>query len=149
MSPGNFEFTSRILPLAPGMYIFRFATRLGRDQQVFISLQHSLAGNGSVAFFASADVHHNTLRKLGDCIVLRVDGEAASVLITQYSPAGQPPSVVDLRVDRIDTSEAIVRARPAPAPARVAELPLTPVPSLQRPAASARKTSPRASAHRS
>jgi hypothetical protein len=149
MIPGNFEFTSRILPLAAGMYIFRFATRLAGNQQAFVSLQHSLAGSGSVEFFPATDVRHNTLCKLGDCVVARVEGESASVLITQYSPAGQPPTVVDLRVDRIDTSEAIVRARPVPAPARVAELPLTPVSSVQRPAAAARKTSPRAHAHRS
>jgi hypothetical protein len=149
MIPGNFEFTSRILQLAAGMYIFRFATRLAGNQQAFVSLQHSLAGSGSVEFFPAADVRHNTLCKLGDCVVARVEGESASVLITQYSPAGQPPTVVDLRVDRIDTSEAIVRARPVPTPARVAERPLIPVPSVQRPAAAARKTSPRAHAHRS
>lgn len=126
-SAPNFRLNSRLLPMSPGMYIFRFATQLKAGQQAFITLQPTPSGKTAIDLFPSGDVAHNTLTKLGDCIIVRVHGGNGGLLVTQYSQASQPAVTVDLRVDRIDTSAAIVRAAD-PSPAQPAAKPPAPKP---------------------
>src|SRR5690606_23219670 len=88
-------------------------------------------------------VSRNTLARLGDCVVIRVKGGKGAVLVTEYHRVSQAVGAadlrVDLRVDRIDTSEAIVRKAPAQQPPVLAETVIAPVaqpaPILNRPMA--------------
>ncbi len=113
----QFRVASRVVPLEPGMHIFRYATVVPGDQAVLISLQSSPMGKGQVDFFPGEGVTRNTLVKLGDCVIARVKGAAAGILVTEYrSP--NATAHVDLRLDRIDTTEAIIRQG---APALVAD----------------------------
>ena len=97
------------------MYIFRYASQLPEGQEVCITLQQAPLGKGTVDFFPAEGVSRNTLARLGDCVVLRVKGGKGAVLVTEYHRASQAVSV-DLRVDRIDTSETIARKAPAQQP---------------------------------
>lgn len=104
----QFRVASRVVPLDPGLHIFRYATVVPGDQAVLISLQSSPMGKGQVDFFPGEGVTRNTLVKLGDCVIARVKGAAAGILVTEYrSP--NATTHVDLRLDRIDTTEAIIR----------------------------------------
>ena len=49
------------------------------------------------------------LTKLGDTIVARVKGGVTTVLITEYHMFDEVIDPIDLRIDRIDTSPAIMR----------------------------------------
>ena len=136
----NYRLNSRLLPMSPGMYIFRFATQLAGSQKVFISLQSTPLNGATTDFFASSDVKNNTLTKLGDCIIARVHGGVAGVLITQYGPAGQPAVPVDLRVDRIETGPAIIRSVAAPVTKTAAATPAAKVPAKAKAKAKARRS---------
>lgn len=112
------KITSRITLLEPGMYIFRYASQPIAERSVCIALQQAPLGKGAIDFFPAEGVSKNMLTKLGDCIVGRVKGGVATVLITEYYLADIDIDPVDLRIDRIDTSSAIMRnifpIQPAP-----------------------------------
>lgn len=116
----DLKLNSRVLALESGMYIFRYASQLPEGQEVCITLQQAPLGKGTVDFFPAEGVSRNTLARLGDCVVIRVKGGKGAVLVTEYHRASQAVSV-DLRVDRIDTSESIMRKAPVQQPPVLAE----------------------------
>ncbi len=103
------KISSRVTLLEPGMYIFRYASQPPADKPVCIALQQAPLGKGSIDFFPAEGVSKNMLTKLGDTIVARVKGGVATVLITEYHMFDDVIDPVDLRIDRIDTSPAIMR----------------------------------------
>ena len=102
------EITSSLKLLEPGMYIFRYASKLPEGEMICFTLQGTPLGKGMIDFFPAEGVSRNTLAKPGDCIVGRVKGAATGVLVTEYRQTGNPSLQADLRIDRIDTSEAII-----------------------------------------
>lgn len=104
----QFHVASRLTPLEPGMYIFRYASVVSDDQIIQLALQGSPIGKGQVDFFPGEGVVRNTLVRLGDCVIVRVKGSTAGILITEYRSLNAT-QMVDLRLDRIDTSANIVR----------------------------------------
>ena len=104
------------------MYIFRYASQPPADKPVCIALQQAPLGKGSIDFFPAEGVSKNMLTKLGDTLVARVKGGVTTVLITEYHMFDAKIAPIDLRIDRIDTSPAIMRdfsvvATPEPSPA--------------------------------
>lgn len=104
------------------MYIFRYASQPPADKPVCIALQQAPLGKGSIDFFPAEGVSKNMLTKLGDTLVARVKGGVTTVLITEYHMFDAEIAPIDLRIDRIDTSPAIMRdfsvvatAEPSPA----------------------------------
>lgn len=108
------KITSRVTLLEPGMYIFRYASKTTAEKAVFIALQQAPLGKGLIDFFPAEGVSKNMLTKLGDCIIGRVKNGVTTVLITEYHLANVEVDPVDLRIDRIDTSAAIMRNFTAP-----------------------------------
>lgn len=103
------KISSRVTLLEPGMYIFRYASQPPADKPVCIALQQAPLGKGSIDFFPAEGVSKNMLTKLGDTIVARVKGGVTTILITEYHMFDDVIDPVDLRIDRIDTSPAIMR----------------------------------------
>ncbi len=103
------KISSRVTLLEPGMYIFRFASQPPADKPVCIALQQAPLGKGSIDFFPAEGISRNMLTKLGDTIVARVKAAVTTVLITEYHMFDDVIEPVDLRIDRIDTSPAIMR----------------------------------------
>ncbi|MDZ5601462.1 hypothetical protein SJI00_01510 [Pseudomonas sp. RP23018S] len=91
------------------MYIFRYASQPPADKPVCIALQQAPLGKGSIDFFPGEGISKNMLNKLGDTIVARVKGGIATVLITEYHMFDDTIEPIDLRIDRIDNSPAIMR----------------------------------------
>jgi len=91
------------------MYIFRYASQPPVDKPVCIALQQAPLGKGSIDFFPAEGVSKNMLSRLGDTLVARVKGGVTTVLITEYHMFDAVIEPIDLRVDRIDTSPAIMR----------------------------------------
>jgi hypothetical protein len=116
------KINSRVTLLEPGMYIFRYASQPAAEKSVCIALQQAPLGKGLIDFFPAEGVSKNILTKLGDCIIGRVKGGVTTVLITEYYLANVEIDPVDLRIDRIDTSPAIMRnfTPAAPPPEAVA-----------------------------
>lgn len=108
-STDGLKITSRVTLLEPGMYIFRYASQTSTDKTVCIALQQAPLGKGLIDFFPAEGVSKNMLTKLGDCIIGRVKNGVTTVLITEYHLANVQVDPVDLRIDRIDTSAAIMR----------------------------------------
>lgn len=108
------KITSRVTLLEPGMYIFRYASQTTTEKAVCIALQQAPLGKGLIDFFPAEGVSKNMLTKLGDCIIGRVKNGVTTVLITEYHLANVEVDPVDLRIDRIDTSAAIMRNFSAP-----------------------------------
>ncbi len=132
------KISSRVTLLEPGMFIFRFASQPPADKPVCIALQQAPLGKGSIDFFPAEGVSKNMLTKLGDTIVARVKGGVTTLLITEYHMFDDVIEPVDLRIDRIDTSPAIMRTfavvtgDPAPALTANAHTPLNLTAHLQR-----------------
>lgn len=103
------KITSRVTLLEPGMYIFRYASQPSADKPVCIALQQAPLGKGAIDFFPAEGISKNMLAKLGDTIVARVKSGVATVLITEYHMFDESIDPIDLRIDRIDTSPAIMR----------------------------------------
>ncbi len=124
------KISSRVTLLEPGMYIFRYASQPPADKPVCIALQQAPLGKGSIDFFPAEGVSKNMLTKLGDTIVARVKAGVTTVLITEYHMFDAVIDPVDLRIDRIDTSPAIMRtfAVVATEPAQALPTDATPLP---------------------
>lgn len=152
----NLRLNSRVLALEVGMYIVRYASVLPAGEEVALTLQQAPLGKGSVDLFPAEGVTRNTLSKLGDCVIVRVKGDTGALLVTEYHMAGQRQREVNLRVDRIDTSEALLQrapaqqpkvlvdatSTPAPAPAPAAAAPAAPAPAAAARAATAARMPP-------
>jgi hypothetical protein len=115
MSAPALNLSSRIAVLDLGMYIFRYAVPTGEQhKKSCISLHQSPLGKGGVDFFPGEGISRNTLTTPGDCVVVRVKGAQAGVLITEFHPHNES-NRIHLRIDKIDTSA------PAPIPAESCE----------------------------
>lgn len=111
---GKLDVSSSIRILEPGMYIFRYASQLPEAAMICFTLQATPIGKGTIDFFPAEGVSRNTLAKLGDCIVGRVKGAVTALLVTEYRQTPDSSLHADLRIDRIDTSEAIISRSHAP-----------------------------------
>lgn len=109
--------SSSLRVLAPGMWIIRYFDGGSSTTPPAVILNPSPIGKGSVDFFPGDGVTRNTLAKAGDCMIARVKGESASILISELHPAGQQQAQVKLRIDKIDTSFAGSNTPAAPQPA--------------------------------
>lgn len=104
------KLSSRIAVLDLGMYIFRYSVPAGDTQRKScLTLHQSPIGKGSVDFFPGEGVTRNTLTTPGDCVIVRVKGAQASVLITEYHPESES-NRIQLRIDKIDTSASLALA---------------------------------------
>ncbi len=108
----DFTFRTRLLSLEPGLYIARYASLHDAERPCLISLQPTLIGKSTVDFFPGESVVRNTLARLGDTLIIRVKNGCGTLLITEYQLQGAGCQTIDLRIDRIDTSEAILRPPP-------------------------------------
>jgi hypothetical protein len=104
------KISTRVVMLKSGMHIFRYASKLPKDEIILLTLQPAPLGKGAIDFFPAEGVSRNTLSRLGDCVIVRVRGDQAGILVAEYHIQGNTTSSVDLRIDRIDTSENIVQA---------------------------------------
>ncbi|NBC47682.1 MAG: hypothetical protein GVY22_06790 [Gammaproteobacteria bacterium] len=103
---------TQIVSLVPGLYLFRYASDIPEGQQVPATLQAAPVGEGNVDFFPGVNVLGNTLRQLGDCVVVRVARAEAGVLIAKYRVPGHSASgPVQIQVDFVDNSGRFVRSQ--------------------------------------
>lgn len=99
----SLKVSSRIVVLDIGMYIFRYVSDTpAHPRNSSLSLHQAPIGKGAVDFFPASGVVRNTLTMPGDCVVVRVKGAQASVLITEYHPEGES-ATIQLRIDQIST----------------------------------------------
>jgi hypothetical protein len=98
------QVTTNIVSLPPGLYAFRYKTdKPEPGSRHTASLMRAPLGSGVVEFFgtggaASEDSSNDAeLRHLEDCVVVRVSGDTASVLIAEYFN-----SRVEIVIDRLD-----------------------------------------------
>ncbi|WP_462381110.1 hypothetical protein [Pseudomonas sp. Marseille-QA0892] len=117
MSSSAFKVVSRVLTLDLGMYIFRYAVPAGEThKRSCVSLHQSPVGKGSIDCFPGEGISRNTMGRPGDCIVVRVKGAQAGILITEYHPH-EDANRINLRVDKIDTSAEPAASPVSPKPA--------------------------------
>lgn len=90
--------SSSLFKLVAGLYIVRVATPIANP----VTLAQAPSEGGSVDFFPAESVTRNTLVKPGDCIVLRVRGESATLVATEFYSGS--PTVIRLQVERIDVA---------------------------------------------
>lgn len=106
------QISSQVSRLDAGMYIFRYKLDAQSSSKVCISLSPTPLGEGVIDFFPSEGVRDNTLASPSDCIVARVKGGPANMLVTTFRPEGDI-SNAQLRMDRISTAPSPAAARPA------------------------------------
>lgn len=104
----NFDLSTRIMVLDAGMYILRLLAK-NPAPETCITVQQSPLGRGSVDFFPAEGVTRNTLAMPGDCIVVRVKGSQAGLLVTEIHKKGTEH--VQLMVDRITTGQELIETR--------------------------------------
>lgn len=97
--------SSSLRVIEPGLWIIRYFDCGGATAPPAVMLNPAPIGKGSLDFFPGEGVTRNTLTKPGDCIIARVKGEAASLLVSELHPKGQQAQV-KLRIDKVDTSFA-------------------------------------------
>lgn len=100
MHNANFKISSRLALLNSGLYVVRCSAGLAGDHPDCITLNPSPIGRGTVDFFPAEGVSRNTLAKAGDCIVVRVKGDQASILITEFKTASNT-TPIEIRIDRV------------------------------------------------
>lgn len=106
-SENGLKVITRLAMLTPGMYIFRYASKHDAKRPTPVTLQAAPMGRGNVDFFPAEGIVRNTLYKLGDCVITRVKGHEAGVLIAEYHACidSAPVKPALVRIDQIDTSE--------------------------------------------
>lgn len=114
---GGLQVISQLMLLDQGLHLIRIA-----EAQVpgatFLSLNSTPVGHGKIEFFPAENVTDLTLRQAGDCIVARVSGDKAGLLVTEYKLGGGGGEI-KLRIDRVATqfppqAGASPQASPAP-----------------------------------
>ncbi|WPL18682.1 hypothetical protein Thiowin_03767 [Thiorhodovibrio winogradskyi] len=101
---------TRMVTLTSGLYLFRYATEAPDSDQIPVTVNTTPAGNGIVDFFPGEGVSRNTLRKLGDTLVVRVLRADATVLLAKYRVPGVTEGrEAEVQIDRVDTSGRFVR----------------------------------------
>lgn len=120
----NFDLSTRIMVLDAGMYILRLLAK-NPAPETCITVQQSPLGRGSVDFFPAEGVTRNTLAMPGDCIVVRVKGSQAGLLVTEIHKKGTEH--VQLMLDRITTGQELIetRARSVPVESGVGKVDAT------------------------
>ncbi|MCK2096071.1 hypothetical protein [Thauera aromatica] len=123
MPETNSKITSRIAVLANGLYVVRHVSGPQGGPFDCVTLNPSPIGRGSVDFFPAEGVTRNTLTKVGDCIVVRVKGEQAGLLLTEFASTAKS-TPIELRIDRIatagrDAQDSQTQIRQAAPPPRV------------------------------
>ncbi len=107
----DIALTSSLRSLETGMWIFRYVGHAGTIPPL-VTVAQSCLGQGTVDFFPGEGITRNTLTKPGDCIIARVKGGNAALLLTEYHAKGQPAQA-QIRLDKIDTrAEALGSAQP-------------------------------------
>lgn len=96
----DFHIHTRVMMLEAGMYILRLLAS-NPAPETCLTVQQSPVGRGAVDFFPAEGVMRNTLSAPGDCIVVRVKGNKAGVLVTEIHK--KDTERVRLMVDRIVT----------------------------------------------
>lgn len=101
---------TQIVMLKQGLYLFRCASDYPEGQQVPATLQVAPVATGQVDFFPGVGVSRNTLRSLGDCVVVRVSRGDGAVMIAKYLVPGQSAADdVQIQIDQVDTTGRFVR----------------------------------------
>jgi len=96
-SPPSIEVSSKLAYLQPGMYVVRLVDgALGN----VLMLSATPVGRGTLDFFPGDGVSRNTLTKVGDCIVLRVNGALGSLLLTEFHKPGQQQRIT-VKIDHV------------------------------------------------
>lgn len=103
MPDSELKVSSRLALVSAGLYVIRYITGPMDDCASCVTLSPSPIGKGTVDFFPAEGISRNTLAKPGDCLVMRVKGEQASVLITEFRTSGNARPI-ELRFDCIATS---------------------------------------------
>lgn len=140
--PIEIQIASQLTFLEPGLHLFRLVIASNGQIPDQIGLSVAPIGNGLVEFFPGEGVVKNTLVKSGDCVVVRVIGQAAGVLITEYK-FGRATNTAKIRIDRVATQfngeEPIPSQNTRPGAAPPAPFPAPPnlphVPPIPNPAA--------------
>lgn len=96
-SPAPIEVSSKLAYLQPGMYLVRLVD--GAFGNVLM-LSATPVGRGSLDFFPGDGVLRNTLSKVGDCIVVRVNGALGSLLLTEFHKPGQQQRIT-VKIDHV------------------------------------------------
>ena len=109
----NIQVHSRLISLPQGIYAFTYHTEMA-ELPIPITLHKAPMGEADVEFLASASVKENTLRFLGDQLVVGVKNQDAVLIATTYVPSSVEPATIlpKLQVKRIDpTSQALEQAQ--------------------------------------
>jgi hypothetical protein len=110
--------------LDQGLHLIRIA-EAQLAGTTFLGLNATPVGLGKIEFFPAENVTDLTLRKAGDCIVARVSGDKAGLLVTEYKVGGG--GEIKLRIDRVATDlppqTSSAQQSPLPVQARIATPP--------------------------
>jgi hypothetical protein len=98
---GGLQILSKLVLLEKGLHLFRIIENPVAGT-AFLGLGAAPVGSGRVDFFPAESVTHLTLRRAGDCIVVRVSGDRAGLLVTEYQ-LGEGGGDIKLRIDRVAT----------------------------------------------
>ena len=109
-SAASLSATSSLFPLPPGLYVVRILERHPGQRLNPVSISRAPGGQATVEFLAPPSVVQNTLVELTDCLVIRVGGEAAMLMATEFH-AG-PAVEVRLRIERLDGPQESSAAAP-------------------------------------
>lgn len=105
--------TSSLFKLTSGLYIVRMGQQKPSQKLNPVTLSQAPSEGGCVDFFPAEKVLRNTLVNPGDCIVLRVKGEGATLVASEFHEG--KPTTVKLQVERIDAPTQAQPASAAPA----------------------------------
>ncbi|WP_201217690.1 hypothetical protein [Halochromatium roseum] len=101
---------TQIVMLKQGLYLFRCASDYPEGQQVPTTLQAAPVATGQVDFFPGVGVSRNTLRALGDCVVVRVSRGDGAVMLAKYLvPGHSAANDVQIQIDQVDATGRFVR----------------------------------------
>ena len=105
MKISDVTVSSSLRVIERGLWIIRYFESGSVTAPPALMLTPAPIGKGAIDFFPGEGVTRNTLTKPGDCLVARVKGGAASLLVSEFHPVGQSAQV-KLRIDKVDTSFA-------------------------------------------
>ena len=114
---GELQVTSQLMLLDQGLHLIRIA-EVQVSGVTILGLNSTPVGHGKIEFFPAENVTDLTLRQAGDCIVARVSGDKAGLLVTEYK-VGNGGGEIKLRIDRVATHfppQAAASSQTSPAP---------------------------------
>jgi len=98
---GGLQVLSKLVLLEKGLHLFRIVES-SVSGTAFLGLGATPVGSGKIDFFPAENVTDLTLRRAGDCIVVRVSSDRAGLLVTEYQ-LGACRGDIKLRIDRVAT----------------------------------------------